>query len=90
MSTKTVEDLREHLFATIAALRDKENPMDIDRARAVSEVANTIIRSAKVEVEFLRLTGGEQSAFIGSVDKGGPGAPALPSGITGVTRHLIK
>ena len=90
MSTKTVEDLREHLFATIAALRDTANPMDIERARAVSEVAITIIQSAKVEVEFLKLTGGESSSFIGTDDKAAPAAPALPSGITGVTRHRIK
>lgn len=52
-----IDALREHLFATLAALRDPEQPMDIDRAKAVSEVAQTIINTAKVEVDFMRQTG---------------------------------
>lgn len=53
----SLEDLRDHLFETLEALRDKDEPMDIDRARAVSEVAGQIIESAKVEVKFLEVTG---------------------------------
>ncbi|MGB3432410.1 hypothetical protein [Achromobacter sp.] len=52
-----IDALRDHLFATLAALRDPEKPMDIDRAKAVSDVAQTIINSAKVEVDFMRQTG---------------------------------
>lgn len=52
-----IEDLRNHLFETLEALKDKEAPMDLERARAVSDVAQTIINSAKVEVEFLKATG---------------------------------
>lgn len=51
-----IEDLRNHLFATIEALLDPDKPMDIDRARAVSDVAKTVIDSAKVEVDFLKAT----------------------------------
>lgn len=83
--TKNIDDLREHLFATLAALRDTSNPMDVDRARAVSEVAKTIIDSAKVEVEYMRLNGGGESDFITAT-----GANNLPNGITGVTRHRLK
>jgi len=57
MSGNNVSDLRAHLFATIAALRDKNDPMDIDRAKAISEVATTIINTAKVEVDYIRATG---------------------------------
>lgn len=53
----TIRDLRTHLFATLEGLRDKDNPMDIERAKAVSDVAQTIINSAKVEVEHLKVTG---------------------------------
>lgn len=53
----SLEDLRDHLFETLEALRDEDKPMDIDRARAVSEVAGQIIESAKVEVKFLEVTG---------------------------------
>lgn len=52
-----IEDLRDHLFATLEALQDKEEPMDLDRAKAISDVAQTVINSAKVEVDFLRVTG---------------------------------
>lgn len=52
-----IEDLRNHLFATLEALQDEDQPMEIDRAKAVSEVAQTIINSAKVEVDFLKATG---------------------------------
>lgn len=52
-----IDALREHLFATLAALRDPKQPMDIDRAKAVSDVAQTIINSAKVEVDFMRQMG---------------------------------
>jgi len=39
--------------------------MDIDRAKAVSEVASQIIQSAKVEVDYLRVTGAaEGTGFI--------------------------
>jgi hypothetical protein len=51
-----IEDLRNHLFATLEALQDPENPMEIGRAKAVAEVAQVLINSAKVEVEFLRAT----------------------------------
>jgi hypothetical protein len=55
--SNTINDLRGHLFATLDGLRDKQNPMDIDRAKAVAEVAQTIINSAKVEVEHMRVAG---------------------------------
>lgn len=53
-----IEDLRDHLFATIEALQDPESEMDVLRAKTISEIAQTIINSAKIEVEFLRETGG--------------------------------
>jgi hypothetical protein len=60
-----IEDLRNHLFATIEALSDEENPMELNRAKAISDVAQTIINSAKVEVDFLKITGAvEGSGFI--------------------------
>lgn len=52
-----INDLRDHLFATLEALQDVDNPMDVDRARAISEVAGTIVASAKVEVDYIKVTG---------------------------------
>jgi hypothetical protein len=51
------EDLRNHLFATLEALQDKDNPMDIDRAKAVVDVAKEVINLARVEVDFMRVSG---------------------------------
>jgi len=61
-----IDDLRNHLFATLEALRDKESPMDIERAKAISNIANSIIESAKVEVKYLDLIGGKGTGFIGN------------------------
>jgi hypothetical protein len=52
-----IEDLRNHLFATLEALQDEEKPMELDRARAVADVAQVLINSVKVEVDFMRATG---------------------------------
>jgi hypothetical protein len=52
-----IEDLRNHLFETLEALKDKDAPMDLDRAKAVADVARVIVESAKVEVDFLKVTG---------------------------------
>ena len=60
-----IEDLRNHLFETLEALKDRDNPMELDRAKAVSEVAQTIINSARVEVDYLKVTGEiEDSGFL--------------------------
>jgi len=88
-----INELREHLFATLRGLRDKENPMEIDRARAVSQVAATLVDSARVEVEMLRVTGEQVgTGFIPLPDI--PGKPethsGFPPGITSVRQHRIK
>lgn len=59
-----IEDLRNHLFATIENLMDEEKPMDIERAKAVSDVAQVIINSAKVEVDFINKTGIVSTNFL--------------------------
>lgn len=51
-----MSDLRNHLFVTIESLLDDDNPMELERARAVSDVAQTIINSAKAETDFIPLT----------------------------------
>lgn len=56
-----IEDLRDHLFAALEGLRDEEQPLDIARAKAIAHVARVLVDSAKVEVEFLRVTGALKS-----------------------------
>ena len=53
-----IDDLRNHLFETLEALKDEEKPMDVARALAIADVAKVIVESAKVEVAFVRATGG--------------------------------
>jgi hypothetical protein len=52
-----IEDLRNHLFETLEALKDADKPMDLDRARTVAKVAQVIVESAKVEVALLNAVG---------------------------------
>lgn len=52
-----IDDLRNHLFSALEALSDPEKPMELDRARAIADVARVVIESAKVEVQFLQVTG---------------------------------
>ena len=82
--SKTIEDLRETLFATLEAV--KSGGMDLERAKAVNEIGKTIIDSAKVEVDYLRVTDGGESEFISSA----VGSDNLPPGITGIRQHRIK
>lgn len=71
----TIEDLRTHLFATLRDLRNKENPLDIDCAKAIADIGRVIVDSAKVEVDFLRTTGALKStSFIPDGDE----QPARP------------
>jgi len=57
MPKNTMTDLRNHLFSALEGLADQEKPMEVDRARAIVTVSKAIIDSAKVEVQFLEVTG---------------------------------
>lgn len=76
MSKNKIEDLRDHLFETLEALKDDEKPMDIKRAQAIAHVARTIIDSAKVEVEFLKVTGATRSTNFLPIENERPTLPA--------------
>lgn len=74
-----IEDLRNHLFATLEDLRDPEKPMDIERAKAIADVAQVIVNSAKVENDHIKLTGKAGSGFIEQTPT--PGQPRLVKGV---------
>lgn len=80
-----IEDLRNYLFATLEDLRDKENPMDIARAKAIANVAAQIVNSAKVENDYARLTGKKGTGFIPDDEPKLPGPAASK-----VTVHRLK
>lgn len=50
----TLPDLRDHLFEVIERL--KEGDIDLQTAQAINGVAQTLVASAKVEVDFYKLT----------------------------------
>lgn len=59
-----INDLRNHLFEAIENLKDADPAtidQEINRAKAITEVAQVIVNSAKVEVEYLRTTGKQSS-----------------------------
>ena len=86
-TTNDINELRGHLFDTLRGLKDKDKPLEIERARAVSDVAQTIINTVKVEVDFVKATGAKGSGFIP--------APADTNVLTErpglrVTQHKLK
>lgn len=57
-----IDDLRDHLFAQLERLGNEELTGDelkqeLDRAKAVKEVASAITETAKAETDRLRLVG---------------------------------
>lgn len=81
----SIEDLRNHLFETLEALKDKDNPMEVERARTIAAVAKEITDTARVEVEYAKATGAELDSKFLQIDKpsGSPAAPRplqLPTG----------
>jgi hypothetical protein len=80
MAKNRINDLRDHLFETIEALKDPDNPMDIERAKAICGAAQTIINSAKVEVDMVKAIGGSApgSGFL-LVPEESRELPAIPS-----------
>lgn len=68
-----IEAVREELLATLKDLRDREKPMEPDRARAIAQVAGVLVDSARVEVAYIEAVGGKGTGFIPEREK-----PALP------------
>lgn len=62
--TTHINELRAHLMETLASLRDRDNPMEPDRARAVAQVAGVLVDTARVEVDYIKVTGQDVSNFI--------------------------
>lgn len=98
-----IAELRGILFDTLRDLRNKSAPMEIDRAKAISDLAQTVINSAKVEVDHMRVAGHTAgSGFLPThqpVTGGQPTlvpAPPAPQGVGGqliaanVHRHELK
>ncbi len=80
-----IGDLRNHLFETLEALKDKEQPMEIERARAISTVAKTIIDTARCELKAYELLGaGEPANFFPDADDKVPKAQRMKAMLRGM------
>lgn len=76
---KNLDDLRAVLFDTLEQLRAKDNPMEIDRARAICEVSDRLIETAKVECKYLDIVGpAGPSEFLPQGNDKRPQLPAAP------------
>jgi hypothetical protein len=54
----SMDDLRDHLDHLMKRLRDDtDTTLDLDRAKLLIEAGQTVINSAKVEVDFMRVSG---------------------------------
>jgi hypothetical protein len=82
--SNNIEDLRAALFATLQGVKD--GSIDIEKAKAVNELGKTLCDTAKVEVEYLKASGGGESAFLSTAI----GNDNLPAGIVGITRHRFQ
>lgn len=85
----TINEMRALMLDQLRALRDADDPESLERETkrgdAITQLSRAITETAKVEVDFLRVTHREESEFF----DGTKSPAALPNGITGITRHRI-
>lgn len=89
-----ITELRAHLMATLASLRDRDNPMEPDRARAIAQVAGVIVDTARVEIDYLKATGQDESSFLDTSSEHLPDGTAQgahnPFGLTTGRVHRLQ
>lgn len=76
-----IQSLRATLFQTLSALGDKDKPMEIERAKAICDVSQTIINSVKAEIDFAKTTGAKVSSEFIPVEEVKPLGLAGPSAL---------
>lgn len=74
MTTPHITQVRQSLLDTLADLRNRENPMDVDRARAVAQVASVLVDTAKAEIDYIKAVGADRSDFL----EPAPTTPQIP------------
>ena len=74
MAQNKIDNVRDHLFMQLERLNDdsltaEQMEIEIEKAKAVSQVAATLIQTAKVEIDFINAMGvaESQSAFFSSI-----------------------
>ena len=87
-----ISTVRQHLLDALADLReigrDTGKPLDLDQVKArvqiagaIKGVADTLVDSARAEVEYLKVTKADRSDFLEpeATTQGQPSAGALPT-----------
>lgn len=91
-----ITQVRKHLMDTLADLRNRENPMDISRAKAIAEVASVLVDTARVENDYLKITDQNRSNFLeippdaSVAHLGTTVVPGDRNGITSITTHRLR
>lgn len=61
---QNIDYVRQLMLTTIEQLLDKKEPLEVERGKAIARVGDVLISSAKVEIDFIRVTDGTGSGFI--------------------------
>lgn len=80
--SKNISDLRDGLFEAMQMLKDGK--LTVEQAKAISEMSQVVINSAKVEVDYIKANNGGETPFLESIGNGN-----LPAGVVSVTRHRL-
>lgn len=84
-----IQALRGIIFSALEGLTDKQNPLPIDRAKAIAELSQVVINTAKVELDFMRATKAAGTGFIGEALPPPTGDGDGTATATG-TKHVTK
>jgi hypothetical protein len=62
MAKNKISDLRDHLFSALERIDDdqlssEELEIEIKKAQAVANLSSMVIQSAKIEIDFIKVTG---------------------------------
>lgn len=95
--TTHITELRSELMSTLRDLRNRINPMEPDRARAVAQVASVLVDTARVEIDYMKVTKQDTSNFIDGLKAPAaqaaisvaPGGGVVDRSAPGVVRHTI-
>lgn len=80
--SKNISDLRDGLFEAMQMLKDGK--LSVEQAKAISEMSQVVINSAKVEVDYIRANNGGEMPFLEAI-----GNDNLPAGVVSVRRHRL-
>lgn len=89
--SRTINDLRDHLFDTIAAVRDGR--MSIEQARTIGDLSQVIVNTAKVEIDFARAADRKAVEFLGHevipMTRIDAASRQPANGIMSITQHVL-